>query len=68
MWELYHGGWAAPNIHFLGAAGCVKFGGLRIAGLSGIYKQVPKECVVICFERRYRCVCSAGFEQLSGVV
>lgn len=40
MWELYHGGWAAPNIFFLGAAGCVRFGGLRIAGLSGIYKQV----------------------------
>eukprot|EP00983_Pelagomonas_calceolata_P002071 69951-Pelagomonas_calceolata.AAC.1 len=40
MWELYHGGWAAPNIRYLGAAGCIKFGGLRIAGLSGIYKQV----------------------------
>lgn len=21
LWELYHGGWAAPNIHFLGYAG-----------------------------------------------
>ena len=39
LWELYHGGWAAPNIYFLGFAGCVKFGGIRIAGLSGIYKQ-----------------------------
>lgn len=39
LWELYYGGWAAPNIYFLGFAGAVKFGGLRIAGLSGIYKQ-----------------------------
>lgn len=37
--ELYYGGWVAPNIFFLGAAGVVSFGGLRIAGLSGIYKQ-----------------------------
>ena len=40
LWELYYGGWAAPSIYFLGFSGCVKFGGLRIAGLSGIYKQV----------------------------
>ncbi len=39
-WELYYGGWAAPNIYYLGAAGCIKFGGLRIAGLSGTYKPV----------------------------
>jgi hypothetical protein len=40
LWELYYGGWAAPDIYFLGFTGAVKFAGLRIAGLSGIYKQV----------------------------
>jgi lariat debranching enzyme len=37
LWELYFGGFAAPNIYFLGYAGCIQFGGIRIAGLSGIY-------------------------------
>ncbi|BDA50256.1 Lariat debranching enzyme [Coccomyxa sp. Obi] len=37
LWELYHGGWAAPNIYYLGHAGVINFGGARIAGLSGIY-------------------------------
>eukprot|EP00195_Chlamydomonas_chlamydogama_P006070 CAMPEP_0202906198 /NCGR_PEP_ID=MMETSP1392-20130828/37749_1 /ASSEMBLY_ACC=CAM_ASM_000868 /TAXON_ID=225041 /ORGANISM="Chlamydomonas chlamydogama, Strain SAG 11-48b" /LENGTH=488 /DNA_ID=CAMNT_0049594589 /DNA_START=295 /DNA_END=1761 /DNA_ORIENTATION=+ len=39
LWELYHGGWAAPNIYFLGFTGCVRFGGVRIAGMSGIYSH-----------------------------
>jgi lariat debranching enzyme len=39
MWELFHGGWLAENIYYLGAAGCVNVGGLRIAGASGIYKD-----------------------------
>ncbi|GLB42488.1 putative lariat debranching enzyme, C-terminal domain [Lyophyllum shimeji] len=38
MWELYHGGWLAPNIYFLGHAGSVIVNGLRIAGASGIFK------------------------------
>lgn len=38
LWELYHGGWVAPNIYYLGAANIVRFGPLRIAGLSGIWK------------------------------
>ncbi|KAK1236408.1 lariat debranching enzyme [Marasmius sp. AFHP31] len=38
MWELYHGGWLARNIYFLGHAGSVLFGGLRISGASGIFK------------------------------
>ena len=37
--ELYYGGWVAPNIYFLGYSGVVHFGGLRIAGISGIYNQ-----------------------------
>ncbi|CEH14913.1 RNA lariat debranching enzyme [Ceraceosorus bombacis] len=39
MWELYHGGWLAPNIYYLGAAGSVQVGGLDISGISGIYKS-----------------------------
>ncbi|KAK9762068.1 lariat debranching enzyme, partial [Basidiobolus ranarum] len=37
--ELYHGGWVCKNIYYLGAAGVINFGGLRIGGLSGIYKR-----------------------------
>jgi lariat debranching enzyme len=33
------GGWVAHNIYFLGHAGVVTFMGLRIGGVSGIYKQ-----------------------------
>ena len=36
--ELYYGGWVAPKIYYLGAANVIRFGDLRIAGLSGIWK------------------------------
>ncbi|CDJ61980.1 serine/threonine protein phosphatase, putative [Eimeria necatrix] len=35
----YYGGWLAPNIFFLGYSGVVNVGGLRIAGVSGIYNE-----------------------------
>ncbi|KAG5643596.1 hypothetical protein DXG03_000604 [Asterophora parasitica] len=38
MWELYHGGWLAPNLYFLGHAGSVIVNGIRISGASGIFK------------------------------
>lgn len=37
FFELYYGGWLAPNIYYLGAAGVIRYGPWRIAGLSGIY-------------------------------
>ena len=38
LFELYYGGWVAPNIYYLGAANVIRFGPLRIAGMSGIWK------------------------------
>ena len=38
LFELYYGGWVAPNIYYMGAANVLRLGGLRIAGLSGIWK------------------------------
>ncbi|KAH8586695.1 lariat debranching enzyme, C-terminal domain-containing protein [Bisporella sp. PMI_857] len=39
LFELYHGGWLAPNIYYLGAANVIRYGPYRIAGLSGIFKN-----------------------------
>lgn len=38
LWELRHGGWVAPNIYYLGHSGVVEFGGVVVAGVSGIFK------------------------------
>lgn len=39
LFELYYGGWVAPNIYYLGAANVVKLGSIKIAAMSGIFKQ-----------------------------
>lgn len=38
LWELYYGGWVAPNIYYMGVANVLRLGPLRIAGMSGIWK------------------------------
>ena len=37
--ELPYGGWVAPNIYYLGYANVITINGIRIAGVSGIYKN-----------------------------
>jgi lariat debranching enzyme len=38
LWELYFGGWTCENIYFMGYSNVIRVNGIRIAGLSGIYK------------------------------
>ncbi|KAJ5953260.1 hypothetical protein N7454_000156 [Penicillium verhagenii] len=39
LFELYYGGWVAPNIYYLGASNVLRLGPLRISGMSGIWKN-----------------------------
>ncbi|GMH65683.1 hypothetical protein TrRE_jg3499, partial [Triparma retinervis] len=39
MSDLFFGGWVAPSIYYLGAAGVVNVGSVRIAGYSGIHNS-----------------------------
>jgi lariat debranching enzyme len=38
LYELFYGGWVAPNIYYLGASNVLRLGPLRIASMSGIWK------------------------------
>lgn len=37
--EIDNGGWLCPNIYYMGRSNVVNFGGLRIGGLGGIFKD-----------------------------
>ncbi|KAK2750062.1 hypothetical protein FQN55_002780 [Onygenales sp. PD_40] len=39
LFELYYGGWLAPNIYYMGASNVIRYGPFRIAGLSGIFNS-----------------------------
>lgn len=38
LWELFYGGWVAPDIYYLGAASVIGIGDVRIAAISGIWQ------------------------------
>ncbi|RWS26231.1 hypothetical protein B4U80_11071 [Leptotrombidium deliense] len=42
LMTLPFGGWVCPNMYYMGYAGVVRFNGLRIAAISGIYNEYHK--------------------------
>ncbi|KAK8803447.1 hypothetical protein WA158_001141 [Blastocystis sp. Blastoise] len=40
--EVFAGGYVAKDIYYMGFSGVINFGGLRIGGISGIYKSFDK--------------------------
>ena len=36
----YYGGWLAPRIYYLGSAGVINVGGIRIGGISGFTPSI----------------------------
>lgn len=42
--ELHYGGWVAPNIYYMGCSNVIRFKGLRIGAISGIWNSQDYEC------------------------
>lgn len=43
LWELPYGGWVADNIYYMGYSNSIIYKGIRISGISGIYKEYNYE-------------------------
>lgn len=42
--ELHYGGWVAPNIYYMGCSNVIRYKGLRIGSISGIWNSQDYEC------------------------
>ncbi|KAH0826607.1 hypothetical protein J3R83DRAFT_4970 [Lanmaoa asiatica] len=47
FWELYHGGWLAPNIYFLGRAGCIQCPDCWRFKITTLIKVITSACRMI---------------------
>lgn len=41
--ELHYGGWVAPNMYYMGCSNVIRYKGLTIGGLSGIFNSLDYE-------------------------